>query len=217
MTNRPVKPYNPLSKKNLGISVARALLDKPVRGLPPEEPPRGAGIYVLYYRGDFAPYRPLSTGNVDVFDTPIYVGRAHAPGRRTGGMRLDDYSGTALKRRLGEHAKSIRGAENLEVDDFQIRYLVVDDIWVALAETLLISQFQPLWNCLIDGFGNHDPGKGRRHQARSDWDVLHPGRHWAEKLAAGNKTRVELEAEIRSFLADIDDKQEDVLHPEEGD
>jgi hypothetical protein len=28
----------------------------------------------------------------------------------------------------------------------------------------------------VDGFGNHDPGKGRYKQARSDWDVIHPGR-----------------------------------------
>ncbi len=217
MTDKIPKPYNPLSKKNLGISVARALLDKPTRRLPPEEPPRGAGIYVLYYRGGFEPYRPIVADNVDTFETPIYIGRAHAPGRRTGGMTLGHYSGTALKSRLNDHAKSIRWAENLSVDDFALRYLVVDDIWVALAETLLISQFQPLWNCLIDGFGNHDPGKGRRNQARSDWDVLHPGRYWAEKLADGNHSRKQLETQIRSFLADLDEKQEDVLRPEEGD
>jgi Eco29kI restriction endonuclease len=27
----------------------------------------------------------------------------------------------------------------------------------------------------------YDPGKGRSEQARSDWDVIHPGRIWAER------------------------------------
>jgi len=33
----------------------------------------------------------------------------------------------------------------------------------------------------LDGFGNHDPGKGRYEQAKSDWDIIHPGRVWAER------------------------------------
>ena len=32
----------------------------------------------------------------------------------------------------------------------------------------------PLWNTTVDGFGNHDPGKGRYEQAISDWDVPDP-------------------------------------------
>jgi hypothetical protein len=90
-------------------------------------------------------------------------------------------------------------------------------VWIALAETLLITHFQPLWNVLVDGFGNHDPGKGRRHQARSDWDVLHPGRPFAEKLADGNKTTEELKTSISEHFRDVEKKREDVLHPEEGD
>lgn len=37
---------------------------------------------------------------------------------------------------------------------------------------------------MIDGFGNHDPGAGRRNMRRPRWDIIHPGRTWAEKLAA---------------------------------
>ena len=33
-----------------------------------------------------------------------------------------------------------------------------------------------LWNSLVDGFGNHDPGAGRYKGLRPRWDVLHPGR-----------------------------------------
>ncbi len=44
-----------------------------------------------------------------------------------------------------------------------------------------MSAHNELKNCLrgnkiIDGFGNHDPGKGRYNQLRSRWDKLHPGR-----------------------------------------
>ena len=33
-------------------------------------------------------------------------------------------------------------AENLDVDDFECRYLIVDDIWIPLGETLLIGRFK---------------------------------------------------------------------------
>lgn len=51
-----ITPYNPLDKENLGRSVAGAMLNStvfPLRGL---EPFHGAGIYAIYYTGDFAPY-----------------------------------------------------------------------------------------------------------------------------------------------------------------
>ena len=47
---------------------------------------------------------------------------------------------------------------------------------------MLIEQFRPVWNLVIDGFGNKDPGRRRKDQYRSAWDVLHPGRNFAEKL-----------------------------------
>lgn len=49
-------------------------------------------------------------------------------------------------------------------------------------EASLIKLNRPLWNSALDGFGNHDPGKGRYEQANSDWDVIHKGRPFAEKL-----------------------------------
>jgi hypothetical protein len=53
---------------------------------------------------------------------------------------------------------------------------------VAAIEAELIRNYRPLWNTTVDGFGNHDPGSGRYNQAKSEWDALHPGRSWAEKL-----------------------------------
>lgn len=58
----------------------------------------------------------------------------------------------------------------------------VESDLVVPVEAELIRRYMPMWNSAIDGFGNHDPGGGRYNQAKSDWDVLHPGRPWAERL-----------------------------------
>ncbi len=52
---------------------------------------------------------------------------------------------------------------------------------IGTIEAALIQWHRPLWNTTLDGFGNHDPGRGRYQQAKSDWDVIHTGRAWAEK------------------------------------
>ncbi len=56
------KPFNPLDKKHLGESVAEAMLEGPVHALPPE-PFIGAGIYAIYYIGDFEPYKLMAESN----------------------------------------------------------------------------------------------------------------------------------------------------------
>jgi hypothetical protein len=56
------------------------------------------------------------------------------------------------------------------------------------------------WNVLIDGFGNHDPGGGRYNQKKSSWDVIHPGRTWAEKLKPCARTKEEVESSITEFF-----------------
>ena len=78
---------------------------------------------------------------------------------------------------------------------------MVEDIWIALGEALLISRFTPVWNTTLDGFGNHDPGKGRKDQRRSKWDILHPGRKWADKLAHRTETYNELLNEVIRYLS----------------
>lgn len=176
-----VIPFNPLDKRNLGASVAEALLAGSPKPLDDITPFQGAGVYALYYTGDFPAYRSLVEPNQDGrFQTPIYVGKAIPAGARKGGG-LGETHTRALFKRLSEHAESIRAAENLDIQDFHCRYLVVDDIWIPLGESLLIARFAPVWNSLVDGFGNHDPGKGRRQGLRPRWDVLHPGRAWASK------------------------------------
>lgn len=180
---KPIAPFNPLDKTNLGESVADALLQQPIGLLPPKEAFLGAGVYAIYYEGDFPLYKDVAAANRDErYAWPIYVGKAVPAGARKGGYGLGSDPGQALFRRLVEHAASIEQATNLSGADFRCRFLVVDDIWIPLAESMLIEMFAPLWNKKIDGFGNHDPGKGRHKQQRSQWDELHPGRPWAAKL-----------------------------------
>lgn len=196
----PEKPYNPLEKKNLAVSVAEAMLSKPIFQLPPN-PFNGAGIYAIYYTGDFDAYKPIAEKNRGgKFEAPIYVGKAVPAGARKGGFGLDLDPGNVLYGRLNEHATSIIQARNLNIEDFLCRYLVVDDIWIPLGESLLIEKFSPLWNKVVDGFGNHDPGKGRYSQQRSRWDTLHPGRPWAERLAPNKETVEQILEKIKTFF-----------------
>jgi hypothetical protein len=194
------KPYNPLDKTSLASSIAQAMLSRRVEPLPPGNAFVGAGIYAIYYKGSNKLYAPLIQANRRNFNWPIYVGKASAKSRR-GSLSLESDPGDVLFKRLREHAKSIDQATNLDIDDFKCRYLVVDDIWVPLGETLLLQKFSPLWNHVIDGFGNHDPGGGRRVQARSSWDELHPGRTWATKQGASRKQKAEIERKVREYFS----------------
>ena len=195
-------PFNPLDKRNLGESVAAALLKRPAGPLPPSNLFPGAGIYALYYTGDFGPYQSLAERNrEDRYQLPIYVGKAVPPGARKGGFGLGTAPGNAIFSRLREHARSIQQTRNLKVQDFFCRYVISDDIWIPLGESLLIEQFQPLWNVLIDGFGIHTPGAGRKKQVQSKWDTLHPGRALAHDLPPNPQSTAELEKMIADFFA----------------
>jgi hypothetical protein len=195
------KPYNPLDKRNLGASVAEAMLSQQAVPLGTLERFGGAGVYAIYYTGQFDAYRPLAQLNPDNNpQAPIYVGKAVPPGTRKGGFGLDDTPNHALFNRMAEHAESIDLATNLNIQDFYCRYLVVDDIWIPLGESLLIAKFAPVWNTLIDGFGNHDPGKGRYSGLCPRWDVLHPGRAWASKCRSRTETAEQIKQDITEYF-----------------
>lgn len=196
-------PFNPLDKHNLGVSVAEALLSKELCPLGALTRFDGAGIYCIYYAGGFETYAQISIGsegNNKREQYPIYVGKAVPPGARKGGFGLNSDPKEALYKRLKEHAESIAQSENLELRDFYCRYLVVDDIWIPLGESLLIANFSPIWNQIIDGFGNHDPGSGRYNQLRSRWDTLHPGRKWALKCKERPEDMGVIESEVKAYL-----------------
>lgn len=191
--------YNPLDKTNLGASVAQAMLATEMFPLEHLAPFKGAGIYAIYYHGAYAPYKHLRSSK-EAGEIPIYVGKAVPAGARKGDVGLSQHAGTVLFRRLKGHADSIRATSNLKLADFSCRYLVVDDIWIPLGEALLIATFSPLWNKLIDGFGNHDPGAGRHAGMRPRWDTLHPGRKWALKLKDRTETLEQIEREVVAHL-----------------
>ena len=197
------RQYNPLDKMNLGASVAEALLLRRPQPLGSIPLVKGAGIYAIYYVGDFPLYEPVSLRNRrGRFKAPIYIGKAVPEGARKGaGIRIKLLT-NVLSRRLKEHADSIR-ATDLCVADFFFRYLLVDDIWIPLGESLLIAKLCPLWNSVIDGFGNHDPGKGRYQGMRPRWDVLHPGRRWAEKCQPRIETREQIVADVTNHQTQI--------------
>jgi hypothetical protein len=74
---------------------------------------------------------------------------------------------------------------------------------IGTIEAALIKLNQPLWNVAIDGFGNHDPGRGRYEQAKSDWDLIHPGRPWAERCNDTPKGKSVIAANIERHFNNI--------------
>ncbi len=166
-------------------------IQTPTEPLPPDEKFPGGGVYALYYSGNFTEYKRIFEKNPSV---PIYVGKAVLPGwRQARGTVKDDAS--SLYSRLKEHSRSIDSASNLELNDFSCKFMVLagpENDLISTVEAALTRKYNPLWNSHIDGFGNHDPGKGRYEQAQSEWDALHPGRSWAKRLkgATPDKNRI---------------------------
>lgn len=204
MKSAEIIPFNPLHKKNLGASVAQALVSQPVHPLSQLQAFRGSGIYAIYYHGNYPAYGAISRPNqVDAGHPviPIYVGKAVPQGTRKGKVMPDSTRSKALFGRLQEHAESILATGTLDIGDFSCRYLVVDEIWIPLGESLMITKFSPLWNLFLEGFGNHDPGKGRYNGLSPKWDTLHPGRAWALKCRQREETQADIQREVQSYLA----------------
>ncbi len=203
MTNSP-EPYDPLDLKTLAESMAKVVLEQPVHGLDSLLPFEGPGIYILYYTGDFEPYRRLSRENQQSnWARPIYVGEAARKGARKGGVLAGTRGGKALFNRLRNHSDSIRDADNLDLKDFYCRYLVLKDFFIPLCESLLIDRYKPIWNNVIDGFGNKMVGEGReKRQQKSMWDVLHPGRRGsAAKTNKKYPTATAVQTRLETFYA----------------
>jgi hypothetical protein len=196
----PEPVFNPLAKRNLGKSVVEALLESPETPLKDVTTFAGAGIYAIYYRGDFPEYAPLSSINKAEGVVPIYVGKAIPKGGRKGISIDSSLESTALATRLMKHKSSIEEVESLRIEDFSYRSLVVDDVWISLGETLVIQMFRPLWNQVIDGFGNNDPGSARYNGMRPLWHELHPGKDWAARCQASKMTRPEIAKAIQDYM-----------------
>lgn len=193
--------FNPLSKSSLADSVGIALNKRPaypISALPKFE---GAGIYALYYKGNFAPYSRLVACNANNgFRLPIYLGKADPPGKRKGAGGGDGNDSQALRTRLLKHGRTIADASNLDRADFYVKFLVVDVSFIGLCESLLIARLAPLWNTTVDGFGNNDPGSGRGQQVKSRWHTLHPGGSWASKLPDRPESVETIRSEVEQVL-----------------
>jgi len=74
---------------------------------------------------------------------------------------------------------------------------------IGTVEAALIRLYKPLWNSVIDGFGNHDPGKGRYEQAKSEWDVIHPGRNWAKRLRGQSPNIYDILIKIENYCTSL--------------
>ncbi|MGO9245667.1 MAG: Eco29kI family restriction endonuclease [Verrucomicrobiia bacterium] len=191
--------FDPTAFKVVSKLVANTLLAQPREPLSKFSDARfyGAGVYSLYYNGPFDAYRPISGK-----DHPIYVGKAdpvmpHAAGPREQGERLSA--------RLRDHCRSIRGTTNLDLADFDCRYLVVKSACVETAEDHLIEHFKPVWNKemkVCQGFGKHGDAPDTRANKRSPWDTLHPGRQWATRMGnvPGASTVKQIKAAIRKHF-----------------
>jgi hypothetical protein len=172
----------------------------PVHTLPPPEPFLGTGVYAIYYTGKNPVYKQYAALNRLSYGYPIYVGKSVPKGWRQARVS-DKQSGQSneLFGRLREHSHNIKVAQGLELQDFSCRFVIFEDAssdMIGTIEAALIKLNMPLWNTAVDGFDNHDPGKGRYEQAKSDWDAIHPGRAWAKKCLG-------VHAEERDILSAI--------------
>lgn len=178
------------------------LMATPVRSLPPSGSFPGTGVYAIYYTGSLPLYTKLAELNKNKTIQPIYVGKAVPYGWRT--ARTPSSTSTQpLYRRLCEHAHGIRDAINLEISEFCCRFAILGGIetdLIGAVEAELIRLHRPIWNTLLEGFGNHDPGRGRYNQARSEWDVLHPGRPWAERLTGLSPDLASIHEKLQSGI-----------------
>lgn len=195
------EPYNPLDMVHLGESIFNAMITSQPTPVDAVGTFLGGGIYAIYYTGEYEPYKLLANENRhSSFRAPVYVGKAVPAGARKGVNVTAGKKSRALSSRIREHAASLRAARNLDIEDFWVRWLVVEPIWIPLGESIMIVRHAPLWNSVIDGFGNHDPGHGRIDGVRSRWDTLHPGRPFAPKFPKRHETQANIEQDVREHL-----------------
>ncbi len=194
---RPSSIFDPSDPLTAGRIVALTLISQQLHELASIPNFYGAGVYAIYYKGDFAPYSKLSGS-----DHPIYIGKADP---QNGSAKNAIAQGTKLSNRLAEHAKSIRKASStLAIEDFKCRFLVVQSGFQKAAEDYLINFFKPIWNSetkICFGLGKHGDNSETRENKRSPWDTMHPGRAWADKSSKDQKTREQIKIEINKHLS----------------
>lgn len=178
----------------------------PVLSLPLAESFKGAGVYAIYCiskRGLYKQYGEVI--NRLGYDVPVYVGKAVPKGWRQNRLTAEA-AGTVLHSRLHQHAESIRAGRELNINDFVCRFAILEGEtanMIAALEAAIIAEHTPLWNSVIDGFGNHDPGARRATGKRPQWDCLHPGRPWAMRMSGEEFPVAELKRRVVDYFAGV--------------
>ncbi|MEA5418462.1 Eco29kI family restriction endonuclease [Spirulina sp. CCNP1310] len=184
----------------------------PVHSISIAERFHGTGVYAIYSIAKTGIYSKFHLVNRTAFHIPIYIGKAVPKGWRQARQGLSENTRSyELNNRIREHSRSINLGEGLDIGDFFCRFMILEgkegDL-IGTVEAALIRKYQPIWNTLIDGFGNHDPGKGRYEQAKSDWDVCHPGRSWADKCQGVPANQEVLLQSIENFMAGLNSEED---------
>ncbi len=179
----------------------------PVQTIPVPERFHGTGVYAIYCTAKTGSYKSFHEINRTSYNIPIYVGKAVPKGwRQYRSSNSTESFSYELNNRIREHGRSLEQGAGLMPSDFQCRFMILEGAesdLIGTVEAALIRSYKPIWNSLIDGFGNHDPGSGRYEQAMSDWDVCHPGRSWAKKCKGKHSNKGKLLKDIESFMSQI--------------
>ena len=186
----PSAVFDPSNTRLFGRFAAIALVAQNRIALNEVEHVYGSGVYALYYTGGYAEYATVTNT-----ESPLYVGKAQPKA----GAVLSVEQGTAVTSRLIEHKRSITNAQNLDINDFECRYLVIAAGWETPAELELMRYFYPVWNegiGPVHGLGKHGDSSTTRGNRRSPWDTLHPGRGWAATTTHDQMTVAQIKAEI---------------------
>jgi Eco29kI restriction endonuclease len=202
--NRDGHVYSNEDFAEIIMNAVRFFAGTPVQPLPPTDKFNGTGVYAIYYTGKYKLYEKFSQINRLSHSLPIYVGKAVPRGWRQ--SRVSETNGESyveLFTCLKEHFRSIDSVSGLVISDFSCRFMIFEDQstdMISTVEAALIKLHTPLWNTVVDGFGDHTPGAGRFKQAKSDWDVIHPGRKWAERCTGAPSLQSKIEVSISHYF-----------------
>ncbi len=179
----------------------------PICPMPPQESFTGAGVYAIYCISRSGIYRKFGeTVNREEYAIPIYVGKAVPPGWRQSRGSESSSADKSLFSRLRDHCNSISAARNIDLEDFACRFVIFEggaSEMIAAVEAALIKKHNPLWNSVIDGFGNHDPGGRRTSGMIPQWDVLHPGRAWALRMTGARPSLASLKRRVADYMVGL--------------
>jgi len=146
----------------------------------------GEGVFALYYTGEYPLYKGYKDANTSKLNAPIYISK---------GANIDE--------KIKEQYRNIAKVSNLNPEDFYTKVMPLSTDLPSITEEVeatLVDQYQPLWNTCLEGFGSHNPGRGRAKQAPSDWDVIHPGREWVSKLSGKANDRRKLGRKVQKHM-----------------